>query len=356
VLTRREDVWLPYESSRGCWWGQKHHCTFCGLNDETIGFRAKSADRVLAELRHLASRHASNLVSAVDYIMPYRYFRDLIPRLGREVPGLHMFYMQKANLSLANVVALKEAGVGVIQPGIEALSTALLRRMDKGVSAPQNLALLRYARAAGLSLNWNLLYGLPGDELAEYEQTLQLPPLLHHLHPPLGLSRLVIDRFSSYFTDPARYGLSALRPWGSYGSLLPDHADVAKLAYHFDADYRSASLEQPEVLLRVHDAVEAWRAAWESDGPVPALEVSRLTDEQFLVLDTRGLPNTREIQFITRDQASLVLAGTAGGRSGQADWALERRLAVELDGEIVPLATADPALIDEFASEVRQRR
>lgn len=25
---------LLFETSRGCWWGQKHHCTFCGLNTE----------------------------------------------------------------------------------------------------------------------------------------------------------------------------------------------------------------------------------------------------------------------------------------------------------------------------------
>ena len=25
-------VWLPIETARGCWWGAKHHCTFCGLN------------------------------------------------------------------------------------------------------------------------------------------------------------------------------------------------------------------------------------------------------------------------------------------------------------------------------------
>jgi hypothetical protein len=25
-----QKTWMPYESSRGCWWGEKHHCTFCG--------------------------------------------------------------------------------------------------------------------------------------------------------------------------------------------------------------------------------------------------------------------------------------------------------------------------------------
>ena len=116
--------------------------------------------------------------------MPRSYFRTLLPRLAAEVPGLRAFYEQKSNLSLDNVLELKAAGICDIQPGIEALSTSLLKRMDKGVSARQNIALMRYARAVGLSLTWNLLYAFPGDQLEDYEQTLALVPLLRHLNPP----------------------------------------------------------------------------------------------------------------------------------------------------------------------------
>ena len=31
-----------YETSRGCWWGEKQHCTFCGLNGEGMAFRSRS--------------------------------------------------------------------------------------------------------------------------------------------------------------------------------------------------------------------------------------------------------------------------------------------------------------------------
>lgn len=34
---------LLYEASLGCWWGEKHHCTFCGLNGTTMKFRAGGA-------------------------------------------------------------------------------------------------------------------------------------------------------------------------------------------------------------------------------------------------------------------------------------------------------------------------
>src|SRR4029077_5489915 len=37
------EVRLPYETSRGCWWGAKSH-TFCGLNGSTMAFRSKSDD------------------------------------------------------------------------------------------------------------------------------------------------------------------------------------------------------------------------------------------------------------------------------------------------------------------------
>jgi len=156
-----------------------------------------------------------------DNIMPHRFFQTLIPRLGQEVPGLCMFYEQKANLSLEQVTALARAGVTVIQPGIEALSTDLLRRMDKGVTARQNIALLRHARAVGVEMNWNLLYGFPGDGVREYRHTLALLPCLRHRPPPTDVCRISIDRFSPYFFAPARYGIRSVRPMDSYAAILP---------------------------------------------------------------------------------------------------------------------------------------
>jgi magnesium-protoporphyrin IX monomethyl ester (oxidative) cyclase len=37
------------ETSRGCWWGQKQHCTFCGLNGAGMTYRSKSPERVVRE-------------------------------------------------------------------------------------------------------------------------------------------------------------------------------------------------------------------------------------------------------------------------------------------------------------------
>ena len=47
------NVDILVETSRGCWWGAKHHCTFCGLNGDTMEFRSKSPDRAFEEIKTL---------------------------------------------------------------------------------------------------------------------------------------------------------------------------------------------------------------------------------------------------------------------------------------------------------------
>ena len=352
VLAEQNLLWLPYESSRGCWWGEKHHCTFCGLNAQTMKHREKSPSRVIDDLKRLLEKHPNKRVCMVDNIMPHRYFRTLLPQLSDELPGLHLFYEEKANLNLEHVLTLQRGGVQEIQPGIEALSSSLLKRMDKGVTAQQNIALMRYALAAGLGLNWNLLYAFPGDHMEDYEQTLALVPLIRHLQPPGGLGHLSIDRFSPYFDYPERYGVTNVRPMESYAAVLPSNADVPKVAYHFVGDYATAVREHPDIAGRIDDEIRNWRAAWESEEEaLPALVVTHLFDDTFLLLDTRGLEGTEQIQFLSREQASVVLAGRRLEDRDEAEWALDARLVVELDSRFVPLATASPQLLSEFETE-----
>jgi ribosomal peptide maturation radical SAM protein 1 len=349
IIAQTNSFWLPFETSRGCWWGQKHHCTFCGINGQTLEFREKSPDRVVQELESLLRAHPSNKICMVDNIMPHTYFRSLLPRMEKELPGLHIFYEQKANLSLENVVSLKRAGVAVIQPGIEALSTPILKLMDKGVTARQNIALLRYARAADLSVNWNLLYAFPGDKIAHYKDTLLLLRLIQHLHPPTGLFHLSIDRFSPYFFASKSHGVTNVRPMEAYSSVLPLQADSAKIAYHFVADYESESRDDKQIIPAIFEAIQTWRKRWE-DGAPPMLELSAVSDDQFLLIDTRQLPGNDEFSFISREQASLILMGTRSPHDSNFQWAIDRKLIVPLDAYYVPVVTARPEVMKEFDS------
>ena len=345
---------IPYETSRGCWWGQKHHCTFCGLNGEGMAFRSRSPDRVIDELRALVAKYRPDSVFMVDNIMPHKYFSTLVPRLATELPGLNIFYEQKANLPRERLLLLKHAGIHSIQPGIEALSSELLTHMRKGTTARQNVALLRDARGVQITLAWGLLWGFPGDHPTWYEETLAILPLLHHLQPPGGFGPVCFDRFSPHFDQAEQFGISDLRPFPGYRDFLPAGAAVEKVAYHFTGTYRCAAVEAPDLMRAVNQAVRAWQASWTGRQP-PELRIRKYAGV-FCLVDTRGLPGCRPVEFLDAREARRLVVSEPYDDSPEQRSLIRRNLALRLDRYFVPLAVADQSIfmpLNEAAASTR---
>jgi ribosomal peptide maturation radical SAM protein 1 len=341
---------VVYESSRGCWWGAKHHCTFCGLNGTTMAFREKSAGRVADDIVSLLQRYPVDRVNMVDNIMPHRYFTTLLPKLAETVPpSATLFYEQKANISYQRAEALRRAQVKIIQPGIESLNSHVLECMDKGVKAYQNIALLRFARSLGITITWNLLAGFPRDRVADYEQLASLLPHVVHLQPPDGLGFVRFDRFSPYFEDPARYGISNLRPKEAYFSAFPPWTDHRKLAYYFDGDYECGAFNCPDVMDAIAEQTVEWCRRWERN-PKPMLSVVHVVADQYVLLDTREPAGRPSFDFVDADQVAVLLAGARLADRDRLAWALDRHLLVELDDRLVPLATAHPEVMSRFVN------
>lgn len=226
------------ESSRGCWWGQKHHCTFCGLNGLAMAYRSKSPERVLAEIIELADRYRAEHVEMVDNILDMGYFTSLLPEIARRRLKLQLFYETKANLGKEQLRLLRAAGVTAIQPGIESFSTGVLGLMRKGTSAVQNVQLLKWCTEIGIKAHWNLIYGFPGERPEDYAEMVSTIDSITHLEPPNGCGRIRLDRFSPNFEAAAELGLRDVRPDPSYRLMydLPGE-ELADLAYYFEFDY-----------------------------------------------------------------------------------------------------------------------
>jgi ribosomal peptide maturation radical SAM protein 1 len=341
-----DSCWLMYETSRGCWWGQKHHCTFCGLNGESMAFRQKSVAKVIDDIMHLFSTYPPKQIAMTDNIMPHSYHRTLLPELARSGLGGKIFYEQKSNLNLEQVKGLRDAGVCVIQPGIEALSTSLLRLMKKGVSASQNIALLRYCRACNIGLAWNMLSEFPNDSSESFEQTLRIVPALRHLNPPSGVSPLSVDRFSPYFDQSELYGITNLRPWPAYFDVFPETADVHRLAYHFEGDYESGSRHKIATMKRLEQEVIAWRQAWISDTTCPVLAISQLDSDTYVLMDTRNASQPT-VRFLSPHHARATLVELPLS-DAMAQWAVASTYALQIDGKSVPLAIGSYELMSTF--------
>ena len=211
---------LLMETSRGCWWGQIKHCTFCGFNGESMRFRAKSSTRVLEELATLSQRYGVERVQMVDNILSRDHLKSVIVDLAAAGAPYNLFYHTKANLSRDEIGVLSDAGVRFIQPGLEGMHRGALDLLAKGTSPVVNVQSLKWAREHGVRMMWNMLTGLPGEELEWYRETATWLPLISHLQPPAGgMARVRFDRFSPYHLQSQTHGLT-LRPYPGHRSRL----------------------------------------------------------------------------------------------------------------------------------------
>ena len=282
---------LPIEASRGCWWGAKVHCRFCGLNGEGMGFRRKSSDRLLRELSYLTSRYLGLGFGFVDNILSPDYFDDFLSGHEQIFDGKRLFFFEvKANLSRPQLELMEQAGIRWIQPGIESLHDDALRELRKGCTTATNIQLLKWCRELGIRASWNILTGFPGERDEWLEQMLELMPLLHHLQPPSSLIPVQFHRFSPYHTSAADFGLE-LQPIQAYRYIYPvEDVVLQQLAYSFEtcntAEVLYGSYRSPAgmPLLR---AIEQWNQLFRRAFR-PILVQQELPDGRLLVVDTRA--------------------------------------------------------------------
>ena len=255
---------LLFETSRGCWWGQKHHCTFCGLNGATMRFRGKSSSRALRELDTLTERHPGFAVTVVDNILDYAYFQDLIPELAGRAENVDLFYEVKANLRRSQLEALRDAGIRTLQPGIESLDDHVLNLMRKGVRGLQNVQLLKWCKELGITVFWNILWGIPDESPEDYARMAEMMRKLSYLPPPSSVKPVLLNRFSPLFEEAEQFGLVNVRPVPAYKYVYGlDRQEITNLAYFFDSDYLDRR-DVTEYTAEVAEVAKDWTTSYES--------------------------------------------------------------------------------------------
>jgi ribosomal peptide maturation radical SAM protein 1 len=325
--------WQPslfVETSRGCWWGERMHCTFCGLNGATMAFRSKSAPRALAELTHLATSHPGCDIQVVDNILDLKYFKTLLPQLAERKLDISLFYETKSNLKKEQVRMLRDAGVMTIQPGIESFSDKVLKQMKKGVSGLQNIQLLKWCKEIGITPIWYLLVGFPRESAEDYFEMASLSARVCHLPEPSGVNVIRLDRFSPNFNEAGQLGFTKLRPLPFY-EFLYDLPEAARhnLAYYFAYDYKV-----PQDVTRYADplvrSVHAWKTTWKHTELV-----SVDLDERLFVFDTRPRARTPVAVFAGEDRELYLTCDAITDASALDASSAERLRAIAVNGHIL---------------------
>lgn len=332
---------LPFESSRGCWWGERCRCTFCGQASDALTYRAKSPGRALAELGHAVDHHSGLPVVITDEIVPEAYFDAVVPHLLRVAPRLQVVYLQiRPDLSRERLAALATAGVRRVEAGVESLGTSVLRLMRKGTTMITNVQFLKWARELGLDVVWNVLWGLPGESAADYQRMADLVPLLTHLQPPNTVGAFRLDRFSPVFEDAPGYGVGNLRPYPAWDLVYGLPSDrLARLATSFAFDYG-----QPQPVERYTLPLAMRIADWKEQHRSSRLAFAD-EEERLVIFEGRPGFDAGEVTVLDGDHRFLY-AACAAARPAHA-------LAAELSSVTARTVTAEDveALLDPLVEQ-----
>ena len=217
---------IPLEASRGCWWDAANQkgdggCRFCNLNMQWNGFRKKSGDQVAAEIRgHVRAWEGLDFYFT-DNSLPVGVLTRALEQAAELNCDLRFFGELRAPVARERLLKLRSLGFTNAQVGIEALGSSLLRRLHKGVTAIQNIRMMRDCEEAGIINRANLIMGFPGSDSADVKETLRAIPFVAPYFPLKPVS-FWLGRGSDVHRRPEIYGIRRVRPNPYYERLLPD--------------------------------------------------------------------------------------------------------------------------------------
>lgn len=296
-------VVFPFVASRGCWWGEKFQCTFCGLSDDVLKYKSKSPEKMLSEIKTLKNKYNARRFVAADLAFPFHYHQTFIPELTRECQGqISVYYQVKSNMSFKEVTNLKLAGIDNVQPGIESFDNEELCNMNKGVSGIQNLAFIKYCTINEMTVSWNLLYDrhiTPNEKLVKLDQNLLS---FIHLYPPYTIRPLNYPKDSVFFKEQDKRGLKLI-PHPLYEKIykLDSKEDIEDLAYCYLDITPPRNYHDPQVISSLMKKWSDWKNKFHSN---QASLTYRIDNEVIVIVDTR--PEQPIVHHLEADVLSLL--------------------------------------------------
>ncbi len=304
---------VPMEMSRGCWWrrqsakGRSHGCAFCNLNIQWEGYRAKSQGRIVEELEELTEKYETLSIPLMDNVLPPGDLRGLFERIARLPRDLKLFAEIRATTSPEALATMGAAGVKEVQAGIEALSTRLLKRLNKGTTAITNLEIMKHCETPGLpDLEGNLILDFPGSDRQEVDETLKALEFAVPFRPLRGVS-FWLGHGSALWRNPKGYGIERVHNHPFYAHLFPPEI-LANLDLMIKG-YRGGIRDQQRLWRPVNERLQAWRTAYgqlhQAPGSDPILSYE--DGGRFLIIRQRRAQEPSMIHWLRGTSRAIYL-------------------------------------------------
>lgn len=299
---------LPAEMSRGCWWQKRspqgsRGCAFCNLNTQWNGYRAKNPGQLVVELERLKKRYQLVNFAFMDNALPVETTCDIFNALADTGHDFSLFGEIRATADRETLAAMRRAGLDKVQIGIEALSSRLLQKLNKGTTTIKNLRAMRDCEELGIDNRSNLIVQFPGSDETDVAETLraiEFAQIFRPLKPVpfwLGLGSPVCRDFD-------QYGIQTHFNHPNYKALFPP--DITRNVPLMIQAYRGDRTRQKKLWAPVTRRIRQWEATYKAlrhKGPDQAV-LSYQDGGNFIILRERrpdGPAHTHRLTGASRD-------------------------------------------------------
>ena len=257
---------LPAEISRGCWWkgnsvdqDKNSGCTFCNLNLQWKGYRSKKAKQVTAEIDYLTSKYKNLSVAFMDNLIPLKISQDIFAGLGELKKDFRIFCEIRAATPKRVLQEMKSAGVNQVQIGIEALSTRLLKKLNKGTTAIQNIEIMKHCEELGIVNHSNLIIHFPGSDSEDVKQTMENLRFAMYFRP-MKFVPFWLGLESPVWQNPKHFGIQAVFNHPNYAILFPP--EICRQMVFMIQAYRGDLGYQRKLWQPVKRKIRKWKKAY----------------------------------------------------------------------------------------------
>lgn len=219
------EPFVYYSPTRGCYWNK---CTFCdyGLNNDspTSPWRQSQDERMVEDVRAI-SKHARFIYFSVDVLAPATILRfaervvaeRLDIRWGAEVRLEKYWSRERCEL-------LRDSGCVAVSVGFESGNQRVLDLINKGTKPAQVRQTIEAMHAADIGVQVLGFTGFPTETFEEAKESVDFLVETRELWTFGGLGDFVLTPGSIVAREPARFGLSNVRP-------VPGEGVARHLAY-----------------------------------------------------------------------------------------------------------------------------
>ncbi|MBU1161159.1 MAG: RiPP maturation radical SAM C-methyltransferase [Proteobacteria bacterium] len=299
---------LPMEISRGCWWQNKNKgrkskgCAFCNLNLQWDGYRTKRPEQVVSEIDDLTTTYKILSVAFTDNLLPLKTSRAIFKQIKTLKKDVRLFGEIRATTPLRDLCEMHAAGMQEVQIGIEALSTRLLKKLNKGTTAIQNIEIMKHCEMLGIQNSSNLIVHFPGSDEEDVAETLQNLEFTFSFRP-LRLVHFWLGLGSPVWQDPETFGIKAVFNHGNYAGIFPPNV-VESMQFTIQT-YRGDLGYQKRLWQPVKKKLKIWERAYAKlhQGPKHENILSFRDGRSFLIIRQRkldGEPLTHRLEGTSR--------------------------------------------------------